>query len=170
MISVTDSGPGIRNLAEILDGKYISTTGLGKGIIGTKRLMDYFDITSSPNGTCVETGKDLPSSATPFRAESVRIGRCPEAAAPPIPSMKWNAKIRSCSRPLPNCAKIRTSLAALDRELEDTNRGVVALYAELDRNADDLRRVSDLKTSFLSNLSHEFVFRSTPSLDCARCC
>ncbi|HEV2275124.1 MAG TPA: response regulator, partial [Acidobacteriaceae bacterium] len=36
------------------------------------------------------------------------------------------------------------------------NRGVVALYAELDQHADDLRRVSDLKTSFLSNLSHEF--------------
>ena len=47
-------------------------------------------------------------------------------------------------------------LAELNRELEDTNRGVVALYAELDQNADDLRRVSDLKTSFLSNLSHEF--------------
>ena len=33
---------------------------------------------------------------------------------------------------------------------------MVALYAELDQHADDLRRVSDLKTSFLSNLSHEF--------------
>ena len=33
---------------------------------------------------------------------------------------------------------------------------MVALYAELDQNADDLRRVSELKTSFLSNLSHEF--------------
>ena len=47
-------------------------------------------------------------------------------------------------------------LADLNRELEDTNRGVVALYAELEQHADDLRRVSDLKTSFLSNLSHEF--------------
>src|SRR6202020_1080113 len=47
-------------------------------------------------------------------------------------------------------------LAELFRELEDTKRGVVALYAELDQNADDLRGVSNLKTSFLSNLSHEF--------------
>ena len=47
-------------------------------------------------------------------------------------------------------------LADLNQELEDTNRGVVALYAELEQHADDLRRVSDLKTSFLSNLSHEF--------------
>src|SRR5271169_193744 len=29
LISVTDSGPGIPNLSEILDGKYISRTGLG---------------------------------------------------------------------------------------------------------------------------------------------
>src|ERR1700757_2609466 len=31
LISVTDVGPGIANLSEILDGKYISRTGLGKG-------------------------------------------------------------------------------------------------------------------------------------------
>src|SRR5439155_19836331 len=47
-------------------------------------------------------------------------------------------------------------LALLNRELEDTNRGVVALYAELDERADYLRRASELKTSFLSNISHEF--------------
>ncbi len=44
----------------------------------------------------------------------------------------------------------------LNRELEDTNRGVVALYAELDERADYLRRASELKTKFLSNVSHEF--------------
>ena len=47
-------------------------------------------------------------------------------------------------------------LALLNRELEDTNRGVVALYAELDERADYLRRASELKTNFLSNMSHEF--------------
>jgi len=47
-------------------------------------------------------------------------------------------------------------LELLNRELEDTNRGVVALYAELDERADYLRRASELKTKFLSNVSHEF--------------
>ncbi len=47
-------------------------------------------------------------------------------------------------------------LALLNQELEDTNRGVVALYAELDERADYLRRASELKTNFLSNISHEF--------------
>src|SRR5262249_157387 len=43
-----------------------------------------------------------------------------------------------------------------NRELEDTNRGVVALYAELDEKADHLRRADELKSRFLSNMSHEF--------------
>src|SRR5262249_10790783 len=47
-------------------------------------------------------------------------------------------------------------LIRLNAELEDTNRGVVALYAELDEKADHLRRADNLKTKFLSNMSHEF--------------
>jgi signal transduction histidine kinase len=43
----------------------------------------------------------------------------------------------------------------LGRELEETNRGVLALYAELDEKALDLARVSELKSRFLSNISHE---------------
>ena len=48
------------------------------------------------------------------------------------------------------------ALSRLNRELEDTNRGVVALYAELDEKADFLRRASEMKSRFLSNMSHEF--------------
>ncbi|MGI4848558.1 MAG: sensor histidine kinase, partial [Janthinobacterium lividum] len=42
------------------------------------------------------------------------------------------------------------------RELEDTNRGVVALYAELDEKARHLRHADETKSRFLSNMSHEF--------------
>src|SRR5690606_18415936 len=38
----------------------------------------------------------------------------------------------------------------------DTNRGMVALYAELDEKADHLRRADEMKSRFLSNTSHEF--------------
>ena len=44
----------------------------------------------------------------------------------------------------------------LSRELEDTNRGVLALYAELDEKAESVRRADTLKTRFLSDMSHEF--------------
>src|SRR5580698_4571054 len=53
-ILVTDAGPGIGNLSDILDGRYVSRTGLGKGIVGTRRLMDRFDISSSVAGTRVQ--------------------------------------------------------------------------------------------------------------------
>src|SRR5436309_2198298 len=43
-VTVTDSGPGIANLEQILGGRYVSHTGLGMGIIGTRRLMDEFEI------------------------------------------------------------------------------------------------------------------------------
>ena len=48
------------------------------------------------------------------------------------------------------------TIDALTQELEETNRGVVALYAELDDTALKLREASELKSRFLSYMSHEF--------------
>ncbi|RYE42432.1 MAG: histidine kinase [Hyphomicrobiales bacterium] len=45
---------------------------------------------------------------------------------------------------------------ALRAELEETNRGVVALYAELDEQAQQLKHATQLKSQFLSYMSHEF--------------
>jgi signal transduction histidine kinase len=47
-------------------------------------------------------------------------------------------------------------LRALQMELEETNRGVVALYAELDGQASQLRQATELKSRFLAYMSHEF--------------
>jgi len=53
-------------------------------------------------------------------------------------------------------ARRAEEIEALRVELDETNRGVVALYAELDDKAIALREVSDLKSRFLSYMSHEF--------------
>ena len=53
-------------------------------------------------------------------------------------------------------AKQQAELAVLQTELSETNKGVVALYAELDENAVQLREAADLKSRFLSYMSHEF--------------
>jgi signal transduction histidine kinase len=50
----------------------------------------------------------------------------------------------------------QAELAILQTELAETNKGVVALYAELDDNAVQLREAADLKSRFLSYMSHEF--------------
>jgi signal transduction histidine kinase len=43
-----------------------------------------------------------------------------------------------------------------EAELAETNRGILALYAELEDKAEALRRAGELKTRFLSQMSHEF--------------
>jgi signal transduction histidine kinase len=50
----------------------------------------------------------------------------------------------------------QADLDALRTELEETNQGVVALYAELDDRAGQLREAVELKSRFLSYMSHEF--------------
>lgn len=53
-------------------------------------------------------------------------------------------------------ARLREEGDALRAELEETNQSVLALYAELDIQAEQLRQASDLKSRFLSYMSHEF--------------
>ena len=50
----------------------------------------------------------------------------------------------------------RAEAHGLREELEETNRGVLALYAELDTQADQLREATALKSRFLAYMSHEF--------------
>jgi signal transduction histidine kinase/DNA-binding response OmpR family regulator len=156
-IVISDQGPGIENLNEIFEGRYRSSTGLGLGILGTKRLMDRFDITSSEAGTVVKMGKHFPAAVpmlTPARIKE--LGGKLADKTPESPYDEIDRQNRELLKTLQELRSRQEELAMLNRELEDTNRGVVALYAELDERADYLRRASDLKTSFLSNISHEF--------------
>ena len=65
--------------------------------------------------------------------------------------------------PSPDLASLQGQLAqrtqelqALQEELDETNRGVLALYAELDTQAQQLREATELKSRFLAYMSHEF--------------
>ncbi|HEY0748105.1 MAG TPA: ATP-binding protein [Steroidobacteraceae bacterium] len=53
-------------------------------------------------------------------------------------------------------AQQQADFSNLEAELAETNKGVVALYAELDENAVQLKEAADLKSRFLSYMSHEF--------------
>ena len=59
LIRASDDGPGITNLDEVMAGQYKSKTGLGKGLLGSKRLADRFEIRSSRGGTIVEAELEL---------------------------------------------------------------------------------------------------------------
>jgi signal transduction histidine kinase/CheY-like chemotaxis protein len=155
-VTVSDTGPGIPNLDEILDGRYVSETGLGMGIIGTRRLMDEFEINTAPTGTTIRMAKRTPL-AQPWTALRVRdLTSELQSRLPESPYEEIELQNQELLKTLQELRARQEELELLNRELEDTNRGVVALYAELDERADYLRRASELKTRFLSNVSHEF--------------
>lgn len=71
---VKDRGPGIADLSAVLEGRYRSKTGMGLGITGAKRLMDYFHIESDAGrGVIVLLGKKIPARA--------KLITAPDAAA-----------------------------------------------------------------------------------------
>lgn len=75
VVRICDEGPGIANLQTILDGQYRSTSGMGLGLVGARRLMDTFSIDSKPGkGTKVEVGHKLPGRLDPWpRAKLTEI-------------------------------------------------------------------------------------------------
>ncbi len=158
LVTIRDNGRGIPKLDEILGGKYVSKTGMGLGMIGAKRLMDHFQVQSEPGkGTVVTLGKTVPSRFTrlsdaDLNALLTTIERKPSED----PYEELEQQNKELMRTLEELRARQIELAQLNKELDETNRGVVALYAELNDKADFLQRASELKSHFLSNMSHEF--------------
>lgn len=141
VIRIIDTGPGIVDLDAILEGRYRSTTGLGIGITGSRRLMDRFEIESGVGrGTTVTFGKRLPVGSQTFSgrklaafAEEVARTRTEE------PLVALRDQNRELMRSLADLAEREEEAQRLNRELAETNRGVVALHAELEAQAARLR-------------------------------
>jgi signal transduction histidine kinase len=156
-IRVSDKGPGISDLDSILQGRYKSQTGMGLGIVGARRLMDAFHIDSRPGqGTSVLLSKILPRKIE--RLGAAELSRIADAIGRPSddPYEELDLQSRELMRSLTDLRARQEELIQLNRELEETNRGVVALYAELDEKAEHLRQADRLKSTFLSHMSHEF--------------
>jgi signal transduction histidine kinase/DNA-binding response OmpR family regulator len=159
VVRIEERGPGINDLQAILEGEYLSSTGMGVGIVGAKRLMDEFEIVAQPGaGVCVTMAKDLPRNGIPVTGpEIARIAAELTRVAPSGLLEELQVQNQELLRTLHELREQQAAVAeAHTRELEETNRGVVALYSELDENAKALRRIADLKSRFLSNMSHEF--------------
>jgi len=156
-VRIADQGPGIPHLQEVLDGDYTSRTGLGLGIVGARRLSDRFHIASEVGqGTVVEMEKDLPRRLGSPRPDVAQIARALARDVLQSPFDEVQVQNREMLRALEELEIRQGELDQLNRELSDTNRGVMALYTELDEKAKELERASEMKTSFLSNMSHEF--------------
>jgi signal transduction histidine kinase len=157
-IRISDQGNGIANLQAILDGQYRSQSGMGLGLVGARRLMDRFEIDSKPGeGTTVDLGHHFPARKGRFtqaQLSQIVADFKREDAIEPLAALR--DQNRELLQSLEEIRRREDESKQLNQELGDTNRGVVALYAELDERAEQLRRASELKTRFLSNMSHEF--------------
>ena len=97
VVQISDSGPGIANLKAVLDGRVKSRTGLGVGLLGSRKLMDVVRVDSiEGGGTTVELRKALPAQApmvTPKLLSSIET----ELSRPSRKrrSTRFDGKIRS---------------------------------------------------------------------------
>lgn len=156
-VTITDQGPGIAKLKEVTEGTYQSPTGMGLGIIGTRRLTDFFDIDSKPGkGTTVAFGKLLPPHVAADARLASHIAAELAQQRPGSALEEIQQQNQELIGALNELRQQREELAETNRELQDTNRGVLALLAELDDKAADLQRANEVKTRFLSNMTHEF--------------
>lgn len=126
---ISDSGRGIKNLDAIFDETYNSKTGVGKGIAGSRRIVDLFDIkTSDQTGTTVTVGKLIPPLGEAITAKAVAA---------------W---MRTFTLdPAPD----------LMAQLQEQNHQLMQTLEELQQNSDALRQASKHKGEFLANMSHE---------------
>jgi signal transduction histidine kinase len=157
LIVVSDQGPGIADLDAVLEGSFQSVAGMGMGIRGARRLLDHFEIETGATGTRVELGHRLPAKAPRITAESLRniVGTL-SANRDSDAMVALHEQNHELLQSLEELRRRQDETDQLNRELGDTNRGVVALYAELDARAEQLRQASEIKSRFLSNMSHEF--------------
>jgi signal transduction histidine kinase/CheY-like chemotaxis protein len=157
-VAISDHGPGIAQLDDVLQGRKVFEAGFGKGLLSAKRLVHEFDIQSAAGaGTQVRLTQRIPrelgSRMTRQHLEAIKRVVPAHGVDPMVELREQDMAI---AESLDGLREREDEAERLNRELDETNRGVVALYSELDHKAEQLRQVSDLKSRFLSHMSHEF--------------
>ncbi|MES2921826.1 MAG: ATP-binding protein [Verrucomicrobiota bacterium] len=149
LIEVSDKGNGIARLEEILAGSYQSETGIGIGIVGTKRLMDRMDLESTADGTTVRMSKVFPPTAPEVLPKGLQAivdelsSRSPKGAFEEV-----RVQNRELLDMMSEAHLREEELARMNQELSETNTGVLALYDELET----LNRISLMLASKLDLL------------------
>jgi signal transduction histidine kinase/CheY-like chemotaxis protein len=133
-------------------------TGAANNVIAAEKLLDR--LPSRDDGAALRFAKTLPGRApaltldrlATLRAELKAVGSARTDAS----REELVQQGRELAGALLDVEERKLELTTLNAELRDTNRGVMALYAELDERANHLRRADELKTRFFSQMSHEF--------------
>jgi signal transduction histidine kinase len=139
-IRVVAGGPGHKGEDHVLDA--------------ARRLMDAFlaDESTGP-GTSIAMTKALPREITTEDASKLveeLLGLDPASTLEE--ALRQDGELLKI---LEHLEAREQELEGVCHDLEDTNRGVQALYVELDEQADSLRNAGETRTRFLANVSHE---------------
>ncbi len=147
---------------------------LGPQLGQVGRLVDKMEVGDGETGTVVRMARRLPAGAprlTPERMDDIRAGLDEHVPNSPIDELNLQnqqliAALDEVRAQRDDLARLNAELEETNRgvmalyhqlseELEETNRGVVALYAELDEKSEQLAAASEAKSRFLANVSHE---------------
>jgi signal transduction histidine kinase len=146
---------------------------LAQEVAVAQRLMESWQFDRADGQVVITMGRRLPVGAAPLGSRVEELRTALERLAPGRPVeefvlqnqqllvaleqvqahrdelLRLNAELEETNK---GVMALYTQLSA---ELEETNRGVVALYADLDEKSAQLREASEGKTRFLNNVSHE---------------
>ena len=151
-ITARDDGPGIDDakLRSIVRGTYRSPSGLGVGLIGTRRLMDEFDIQSKEGeGTRVSVVKWL----APQEAEEVR-GRA-DYLRDFVSTDEDDSALEELARQNRDLVQVLGELEEKREQLERLNTKLEESNRELNQANAQLRELSAMKEEFLALTTHD---------------
>jgi signal transduction histidine kinase len=151
-ITARDDGPGIdeAKLRSIVRGTYRSPSGLGVGLIGTRRLMDEFDIQSKEGeGTRVAVVKWLP----PTEAEEV-TGRA-DFLRDFVNTEEDDSALEELARQNRDLVQVLGELEEKREQLERVNTKLEESNRELNQANAQLRELSAMKEEFLALTTHD---------------
>lgn len=156
------------SVAAVADDRFVGAIGLAKG------LMDRWAVDRTTTQTSVTMARRVPDRVAQLDDEELSAIRDEVVSATPgTPLEELAEHNRQLLATLADVQAQRDELLRLNQELEETNRGVlalytelseeleatnrgvVALYAELDQRTQELRAASEAKTRFLANVTHE---------------
>jgi signal transduction histidine kinase len=157
VIRIEDKGPGISNLDLVLAGQYRSTTGLGLGILGARRLVEQCVITTEKGiGTTILLKKAIPADAPVITPEKIGSFGALLAALPDnVVLSEVQQQNRELVSALAALQERQDELQKLAEAMESTNRHITELNARLDEKALRLEGADRRKDEFLAILSHE---------------
>ncbi len=139
---ITDCGPGISDLDNILKRSPQTHKGKGRGIVFSRKLVDAFKIVSNARGTKVILGLDVPQNAAPINKLIIQSWINHIKKEPPLTAYE-ELKIRNAN------------LMQLTEELKTEKQKTDKHLGEIEKLNDILQKTNDNMEEFTYTVSHD---------------